>query len=384
MYTDDFMTKALLPPGCYDLLPPAASADTRVLWQLLSTFESFGYEEVAPPLLEYTDTLLAGRGGEFATQIFRVMDPEAQKVMGIRADMTLQVARIAASRLVASPRPMRLCYAGPILRVHGDSLREKRQFTQAGIELIGAQSPQADAEVIGVALHALAQTGIRSVTVDLNMPALVGALLADDALDPEEIASAMDAVAHKDAARLEAFPLRYKRELAGLLNSAGPALSALDAIHGLALPARARLLVDHMQKLVELLLPLHKGGVTLMLDAVESRAFQYHSGVSFSFFVPGASVEIGRGGHYRIDAQDKSEPATGFTFYADHLRHLAPQQPPRARVYAPEGINAASQQSLVDQGYVLIGGLGAEEHPQETARKLKCQYLFDKGELVAI
>ncbi|MDE3061073.1 MAG: ATP phosphoribosyltransferase regulatory subunit, partial [Pseudomonadota bacterium] len=93
------MPKPLLPTGCYDLLPPYARQESELSQALLSVFESFGYEQVSPPLLEYSDSLLAGRGQALSPQIFRVMDPGAHKVMGIRPDITLQIARIAMSRL---------------------------------------------------------------------------------------------------------------------------------------------------------------------------------------------------------------------------------------------------------------------------------------------
>src|SRR5262245_18668843 len=142
------MPKPLLPIGCYDLLPPYARQESELSAALLSTFESFGYEQVAPPLLEYSDSLLAGRGAALSAQVFRVMDPGAHKVMGIRPDITMQIARIASGLLATAPRPLRLCYNGLILRMQGDQFKGDRQLRQAGIELIGAASPEADAEVI--------------------------------------------------------------------------------------------------------------------------------------------------------------------------------------------------------------------------------------------
>lgn len=131
------MSKTLLPAGCYDVLPPFARQESELSAGLLSTFESFGYEQVSPPLIEYSESLLSGRGAALASQIFRLMDPDAHKVMGLRADITLQIARIATSRLAEAPRPLRLCYHGLILRMKGEQLKSDRQLRQAGIELIG-------------------------------------------------------------------------------------------------------------------------------------------------------------------------------------------------------------------------------------------------------
>ncbi len=373
------MPRTLLPPGCYDLLPPHAQAETQATAMLLSCFESYGYEEVSPPLLEYTESLLAGRGAEFAAQVFRVLDPDAQKVMGIRADITLQVARIAASRLSAAPRPLRLSYAGNILRVHGESLREKRQFTQAGMELIGAQSPEADAEVITLAALALKAVGINAITVDLNMPAIVALLLAEDALDEEEMEKGLHAIAHKDASALKSIPFKHSILLIDLLSAVGPAQSAFEKIKSLAMPASTKALVDHMEKLLSLLEPLEKEGVTLTLDATESRAFQYHSGISFSVFTPGVAQELGRGGHYRIDHDEGSEPATGFTLYVDSLRGIIPPAAKKPAIYLIGGIAEPARAELLSKGYRLICALPGNADAKDTARKLGCAFLYEHG-----
>lgn len=378
------MPRTLLPPGCYDLLPPHAQAETQATSALLSCFAAYGYEEVSPPLLEYTESLLAGRGAEFAAQVFRVLDPDAQKVMGIRADITLQVARIAASRLSAAPRPLRLSYAGSILRVHGESLREKRQFTQAGIELIGAQSPEADAEVITLAALALKAVGISTITVDVNMPAIVALLLAEDALDEEEMQKGLHAIAHKDASALKSMPFKHKNALIGLLAAVGPAEAAFASIKALALPAQVASLLDHLQKLLSLLAPLQKEGVTLTLDATESRAFQYHSGISFSVFTPGVAQELGRGGHYRIDHDEGSEPATGFTLYADSLRGIIPPPVKKPAIYLTEGIAEPARAEMAAKGYRLICALPDDGEAHDAARKLGCAFIHEHGKMTPL
>src|SRR5690606_22782545 len=139
--------KALLPAGLRDILPPDAAFEAAAVGRVMACFAAHGYEQVKPPLIEFEDGLLAGPGAALAAETFRLMDPVSQRMMGVRADMTLQVARIAASRLRNLPRPLRLSYAGQVLRVAGSQLRPERQFGQAGVELIGAASAAADAEV---------------------------------------------------------------------------------------------------------------------------------------------------------------------------------------------------------------------------------------------
>src|SRR6266513_4980952 len=114
---------ALLPTGMHDLLPPAAEIEAQVVAQLMTTLAAHGYERVKPPLVEFEETLFAGAGAAMATATFRIMDPASHRMIGVRADMTPQVARIAGTRLDAAPRPLRLSYAGQVLRVTGSELR---------------------------------------------------------------------------------------------------------------------------------------------------------------------------------------------------------------------------------------------------------------------
>ena len=147
---------ALLPAGLRDLLPPDAEAEAAAVQALMDSFAAHGYQRVKPPLLEFEDSLLAGSGAAVADQTFRLMDPETRRMMGLRADMTPQVARIAITRLGHVARPLRLSYAGQCLRVQGSQIAPDRQVAQAGIELIGHDSPAADAEIVLLAAEALA------------------------------------------------------------------------------------------------------------------------------------------------------------------------------------------------------------------------------------
>ncbi|MGA7868661.1 MAG: ATP phosphoribosyltransferase regulatory subunit, partial [Stellaceae bacterium] len=127
---------ALLPTGMHDLLPPEAEIEAQVVAQLMMTLAAHGYERVKPPLVEFEDTLFSGAGAAMAAATFRMMDPASHRMIGVRADMTPQIARIAATRLGDAPRPLRLSYAGQVLRVTGSEIRSERQIGQVGAELI--------------------------------------------------------------------------------------------------------------------------------------------------------------------------------------------------------------------------------------------------------
>lgn len=380
------MPKTLLPAGCYDLLPPFARQESELSSALLGVFESFGYQQVSPPLLEYSESLLGGRGTALASQTFRVMDPDTNKVMGLRADITLQIGRIAGSRLIHEPRPLRLCYNGLILRMHAEQLKEDRQLRQTGIELIGASSPEADAEVILVAAAALEKAGITQLSIDLNLPGVVGSLLAAEKLDNAELEKLFTAVSQKDISTIRGMSFSYRDTLIGLLQHAGPAEASLTAIGHLDLPESARQQCRELHEVLHILKRVGKPGWSYTIDATENRGLAYHSGISFSMFVPGSTCEIGRGGRYRIEdvTPGQDTEATGFTFYVETLRHLLPAPAHHRRVFIPEGIIDTDIARLQSEGYITICALSEYGSDEEEALRLGCRFIYKNGSVKAL
>lgn len=197
----DAQNLALLPTGMADVLPPDATFEAATLDNLMATFASHGYERIKPPLIEFEDGLLAGLGTAMAPQTFRLMDPVSQRMMGVRADMTPQVARISATRLKQYSRPLRLSYSGDVLRVKGSQLRPERQFTQVGAELIGTERAEADAEVILMAINALNDLGVKGLSIDLAIPTLVPALCRELNISDDVEAQIRLALDRKDAGK---------------------------------------------------------------------------------------------------------------------------------------------------------------------------------------
>jgi ATP phosphoribosyltransferase regulatory subunit len=214
---------ALLPAGLEDILPPHAAHEAGVVERLIAAFAGHGYERVKPPLMEFEETLLAGAGAAVAQQSFRLMDPVGQRMMALRADMTPQVARIAATRLKNAPRPLRLCYGGQVLRVRGGQLRSERQFGQAGVELIGAPQEGADAEVVLLAAEALGAAGVARLSIDLSLPPLVGTLVADLGFDDGPGQALRQALDRKDAAAVDKLAGDQAPVFQALLRAAGRA-----------------------------------------------------------------------------------------------------------------------------------------------------------------
>jgi ATP phosphoribosyltransferase regulatory subunit len=375
MTDDDPINLALLPAGLRDLLPPDAETEAASVEALMEAFSAHGYARVKPPLLEFTDSLLAGTGAAVAEQTFRLMDPDSQRMMGLRADTTPQVARIAATRLATAPRPLRLCYAGQCLLVRGSQLAPDRQIAQAGIELIGPDTPAADAEIVLVGAEALAAVGLTQVSFDLTVPTLSPAMLdAAGIAGPDRLALAR-ALDRKDAVSVQRHAGALASTLNELLLAAGPADRALAALAAARLPPVARALADSLAATVAAI-RARAPTLRLTIDPVEFRGLRYHTGVSITIFAPGRHEELGRGGRY---LSGEAEPATGLTLYPDAILRVAPPRQVRPRLYVPLGADQDDAARLRRLGYATIAGLTATDDDAAEARRLGCSHLLRNG-----
>jgi len=376
----DYAELALLPEGLHDDLPPFAAHEARSVERLVAQFESHGYERVKPPLIEFEESLLSGPGAGVARHMFRLMDPISQRMMGLRADMTTQVARIAATRLAKAPRPLRLCYAGQVLRVRGSQLRPERQYAQAGVELIGAEGVAGDAELVLLAAEALSALGVQGLSVDLTVPTLVPLLTKGLGLNDDQAEAARQALDARDGAAIKALPEEVRGLLTDLMRTAGPAKAALAALASLNLPTPARALCDHLGELVAFL-DGHNGGLTLTIDAGESRGFEYQTGVSFSLFAVGVRGELGRGGRYSLAG---GESAIGFTLYLDSLMRAIPEPAAPRRLFIPFATPVDAMRQLRAEGWITVQGLDPDADPEIQAKALACDHILRGGDAVKI
>jgi ATP phosphoribosyltransferase regulatory subunit len=376
MTDDPPPSPALLPAGLSDLLPPEAESEAASVAALMEVFASHGYQRVKPPLLEFEDSLFAGAGAATAEQTFRLMDPDSQRMMGLRADTTPQVARIASTRLAATPRPLRLSYAGQCLRVRGNQLAPDRQIAQAGIELIGPDSPAADAEIVLTGAAALESLGLMRISFDLTLPALVPLLLEDAGIVGADRAVLARALDRKDAAAVSQHGAALAPVLTDLLMAAGPADRALAALAAATMPTQARLLAERLSDTVTAI-RARAPGLRLTIDPVEFRGFRYETGVSVTVFAPGRNEELGRGGRYLCA---DSEPATGLTLYPDAILRSCPPRPPRPRVFLPWGTPPDPAARLRTQGFATVASLDPDaQDALAEAQRLGCSHILQDG-----
>lgn len=379
--------RGLLPTGLADILPPEAEFEARVTETLMASFSQYGYERVKPPLIEFEEILLSGSGSTTAKQTFRMMDPISQRMLGIRADMTLQIARIASTRLGDVTRPIRLSYAGQVLRVKGSDLRPKRQFGQIGAELIGSPSPQADAEVVLMAAEALTALGVPDLSVDLGLPTLVPAICKALEIDLSSDSTGLRAALNqKDAPAIAQLGGETSALFGALLKAVGPADKALATLKKVALPKDAQAELDTLAAVIACL-NRRAPNLKVTIDPVETRGYEYHTGVTFTFFALNVRGEIGRGGRYLADdtnGSDSQEKATGVSLFVDTILRALPDPTRQDRVY----VSAATPdiaQNLRTEGWIVVEHFNEDKIDiNQQANQAGCTHFWDGSQVTPI
>jgi ATP phosphoribosyltransferase regulatory subunit len=362
----------LLPEGFHDRLPPAADAAARLEARVLGHARLYGYEQVDPPLAEFADELATRLKAGGVRDAVRFIDPVSQRTLAIRPDLTAQVGRIAATRMGHHPRPVRLCYAGQVLRLSGSELDPQRAMRQIGAELIGLDSVAAASEIVQVAIEALQAAGLTGLAIDFTLPDLVDTIAAGQ-LEPAMLATLRDRLDAKDAGGVAAIDRRYLPliEAAGPFHAAMAKLRSIDA--GNALASRLEALDQIASSL--------RGRVALTLDPTERHGFEYQSWLGFSLFAQGLRREIGRGGTYSVVHGDgREEPAVGFSLYADPVLDAGLGTAERTRLFLPVGTAPETAAALRAQGWVTVAAL----EPGDTPQAQLCSHVLRDGEPAAL
>ncbi|MCB1562581.1 MAG: ATP phosphoribosyltransferase regulatory subunit [Alphaproteobacteria bacterium] len=373
----------LLPNGFEDLLPPDAEQEARAITILMDHFAGHGYRRVKPPLVEFEDSLLApGPGAALASETFRLMDPVSHRMMGVRSDITAQIARIASSRLFSEPRPLRLAYANDILRTRASQQRTQRQFCQVGCELIGHDDLLADIEICLMAVSALKALGLADITLDLTLPRLTNEIMKLYNLSDAARTQVRAALEKREQDSLDALDPAPRESLKALLSACGPADTALDQLARMDLPAELRPDIDRLAATCTALSKaLDELGITdirITIDPVENKGFEYHAGTAFALFAKKARAELGRGGRYDIVCGQSGDrqSATGFTLYMDTLRGAMPASKPADTLFVPSTESWATIKTLRDDGWRVIHGTG-----QDDRERLQCTHELLNGQI---
>ena len=337
------MSAWVLPDHIADVLPSEARHIEELRRGLLDTARSYGYELVMPPLLEYLESLLTGTGEALTLQTFKLVDQLSGRSLGLRADMTQQVARIDA-HLLNRQGVTRLCYCGPVLHTTPDRPRATREPLQFGAEIYGHAGPEADLEALSLALACLKGAEVSNFTVDLADVRIVRSLLAGVMVDASVLQRVHAALAAKDASGLAAitknFPQASREGLQALLSLYGDVSVLDEAEKVLARVPGTQHVIAHL-KWFAAQLPAE---VQVTVDLADLRGYAYYSGTRYAVYAPGASDALVRGGRYdEVGAVfGRNRPAAGFSLDIKQLVAVVPTRPLKAAVRAPWGASDAS------------------------------------------
>lgn len=351
----------LLPEGFRDRLPPLADAAARLEGHVLGVAHGYGYERVDPPLAEFADELGSRLKAGGMRDAVRFVDPVSQRTLAIRPDITAQVGRIAATRMAHHPRPVRLSYAGPVLKLRASELAPARAMRQIGCELIGLDSVAAASEVVRVAVEALRAAGVAGLAVDFTLPDLVDTL-AGDSLATARLAELRERLDAKDAGGVAAIDAAYLP----LIEAAGPFDAAMARLRGIAA------LASRLDGLAQVAASI-AGEAALTLDPTERHGFEYQSWLGFSIFARGVRGEIGRGGTYAVVREDgREEAAVGFSLFADPILDAGLGGGERRRLFLPVGADPARAAALRAEGWVTVAAL----EPGDTPAAQLCSHVL--------
>ena len=378
----------LLPDGIEEILPEEAKHLESLRRKILDTFACWGYELVIPPFIDYLDSLLTGSGHDLELQTFKLTDQVSGEMLGVRADMTPQVARIDAHN-INSEWPTRLCYTGTILHTKGDPLEKTRSPMQIGAELYGHAGKESDVEVIRLMLEMLAISGLQNVHLDLGHVGIYRALSKQAGLNDAQEAELFDVLQRKARPELQELMTGYS--IADELKTMFLKLPQLNGGKETIAKAKAVLLTANdevKQALADLEAIAEKlaacfPALPVSFDLAELRGYHYHTGVVFAAFVPSVGREIARGGRYdNIGAIfGRARPATGFSADLKVLSALgktAYQKEPQALIFAPYHDDAALHEkirALRAEGQIVVQQLPGQTG---TAQELGCTSILEQ------
>ena len=318
-----------VPPGSQDLLAGDVRRRRRVQAAWFALAEAHGYHEVIPPTFEYEEVFTRSAGPELAARLIRFVDRDG-RLVALRADFTSAIARVVASRLASAPPPLRLSYAGKVYRQEVEGGGRRRELFQLGAELIGDPSPEADVEVLRLALGVLRALDVRDFQVNLGDIRFIRPLL--QGLEPEAAEALRTAIDRRDRAALAAgareigAPAAVARALGELPELIGRG-DVLGRARSLASGREAEAAIDRLRAVDALLTEEERAHV--VYDLGEIRGLGYYTGVQFEIFVAGVGRAVGYGGRYDglLALYGADRPAVGFALETDALAELIGEEP---------------------------------------------------------
>lgn len=378
----------LLPDGVDELLPPEAWSVELLRRELLDLYARFGYQLVSPPLIEYLESLLTGTGNDLDLQTFKVTDQLTGRLMGVRADITPQVARID-THLLQSQGVSRLCYVDSVLHTRPAHMLTNRNPLQIGCELFGEAGATADIEIISLMLETLSKANIRNIHIDLAHVGIYKGVIESSSLDSELEEKVFDALSRKSIPELDGLAknndanaevILLIRDIANLSGGADALEKIETTVNRLAL-SNAQKVIAAINELRMVMQQIQQrfADVEIGFDFCELRGYNYHTGILFSAFSADYGYALAKGGRYDgigkgfgrnvSPHKSKARPATGFSADLKTLARLtATSRRHTETVFAPLADDKQLQDKvsgLRSEGYCVIQALNEKDQPAD-------------------
>ena len=374
------MKSQLLPEGFRDSLPDLAGKEYLISSSFLNLMKKNGYLLINPPLLEFERSLFFLTPEKDNIDSFRLLDPVSQKMMGIRPDITLQVARLACGSLNESPRPLRLCYSGEILKAYNNGLNLSRQITQIGSEIIGIGDNFCEKELIDLIIEILKKLKIKKFFINFTMPTLIQSLSKDFNLTRDELDFVKEKYQNKNHKGIEKISKNLEEISKELLSIVGLVEANIKKLKKINFPKLTQIEINNFIKVIDKIRKKFSN-LNLYMDPLEIDGSDYHTGLAFKVFSENLK-ELFTGGNYKVF----KENCIGFSGYVENLvKESLLRVDNMKKIFVNEDLSDNLKKNLQKKGFIVIKAIKKLNINQikRNARIHRCEFYLDENKILS-
>ena len=373
------MKSQLLPEGFRDSLPDLAGKEYLISSSFLNLMKKNGYSLINPPLLEFERSLFFLTPEKDNIDSFRLLDPVSQKMMGIRPDITLQVARLACGSLNESPRPLRLCYSGEILKAYNNGLNLSRQITQIGSEIIGIGNNFCEKELIDLIIEILKKLKIKKFFINFTMPTLIQSLSKDFNLTRDELDFVKEKYQNKNHKGIEKISKNLEEISKELLSIVGLVEANIKKLKRINFPKLTQIEINNFIKAIDKIRKKFPH-LNIYVDPLEIDGSDYHTGLAFKVFSENLK-ELFTGGNYKVF----KENCIGFSGYVENLvKESLLRVDNMKKIFVNEDLSDNLKKNLQKKGFIVIKAIKKLNINQikRNAKIHRCEFYLDKNKIL--
>ena len=374
------MKSQLLPEGFRDSLPDMAGKEYLISSSFLNLMKKNGYLLINPPLLEFERSLFFLTPEKDNIDSFRLLDPVSQKMMGIRPDITLQVARLACGSLNESPRPLRLCYSGEILKAYNNGLNLSRQITQIGSEIIGIGDNFCEKELIDLIIEILKKLKIKKFFINFTMPTLIQSLSKDFNLTRDELDFVKEKYQNKNHKGIEKISKNLEEISKELLSIVGLVEANIKKLKKINFPKLTQIEINNFVKVIDKIRKKFPN-LNLYMDPLEIDGSDYHTGLAFKVFSENLK-ELFTGGNYKVF----KENCIGFSGYVENLvKESLLRVDNMKKIFVNEDLSDNLKKNLQKKGFIVIKAIKKLNINQikRNVRIHGCEFYIDDNKILS-